>query len=88
VKGAFVHTSNFDDEIATQEYNSPLTPTKEGPITVVNWFSGMAMYKALEIAAKRGIEEIVNLLALAGNDMEFLTRTLSLSSQFSSLSIG
>jgi hypothetical protein len=55
--------------------------------TVVKWFPGINMYKALGRVAKSGVGEVLKLLILAGNDIEFLGRNPSLSKVMSKLSI-
>jgi hypothetical protein len=55
--------------------------------TVVKWFPGINMYKALGRAAESGIDGVLKLLILAGNDIEFLGRNPSLSKVMSKLSI-
>jgi hypothetical protein len=47
--------------------------------TMVKWFPGVHMYKALDRAAKSGMEGVIRLLVAAGNDTKFLERNLSLS---------
>jgi hypothetical protein len=48
-------------------------------ITMVKWFTGINMYKALGMAAKSGIRNVLALLILAGNDIKFLERNITLS---------
>jgi hypothetical protein len=47
--------------------------------TIVKWFPGINMYKALSIAARSGMEDVIRLLIAAGNDIKFLNRNISLS---------
>lgn len=55
--------------------------------TTVKWFPGINMYKALGIAATSGMDEVLKLLILAGNDVEFLKGNASLSKLMSTISI-
>jgi hypothetical protein len=55
--------------------------------TRIKWFSGAKMHRALKMAAKRGVEDIRKLLILAGNDIDLLERSLSMSKLVSKLRI-
>ena len=61
-----------------------LTPDK----TVVQWFSGGNMHRALGIAAKRGFEDVMSLLLAAGNDIWFLDKISSIAQLVSKMSLG
>jgi hypothetical protein len=54
-------------------------------MTIIKWFPGVNMYKALGIAARLGVEDVVRLLVTAGNDINFLDRTFSLSRMISKM---
>lgn len=54
---------------------------------MLKWFPGINMYKALGVAAKSGIDDVLKLLFLAGNDIEFLKKDGSLSRLMSEMSI-
>jgi len=41
---------------------------------LIGWFPGVDMYEALRVAAKRGVEDIKNLLLGAGNDPHVLDK--------------
>jgi hypothetical protein len=56
-------------------------------ITMVKWFPGINMYKALGMAAKSGMEDVLRLLILAGNDIKFLERNVTLSRIMSKMEI-
>jgi len=56
--------------------------------TVIKWFSGGNMHRALGIAAKRGFEDVKSLLHVAGNDMSFFDRKSSISQLISKMSLG
>lgn len=55
--------------------------------TTVKWFPGVHMYKALGMAAKSGMEDVIRLLVAAGNDTIFLERNLCLSKLMSKMNI-
>jgi hypothetical protein len=52
---------------------------------MVKWFPGLVMYRALGMAAKSGMENVVRLLVAAGNDIKLLERNASLSEIISKL---
>jgi hypothetical protein len=56
-------------------------------ITIVKWFPGINMYKALGNAAKSRMEDVPRLLILAGNDIKFLERNITLSRIMSKMEI-
>jgi hypothetical protein len=53
--------------------------------TTVEWFPGVNMYKALGVAARSGMEDVVRLLIAAGNDYKFLDINASLSKLMSTM---
>lgn len=73
---------------AVQEDNQVLSGTViSEQRTLVKWFPGISMYQALGVAAKSGMDEVLKLLILAGNDIEFLERNASLNKLISKMSI-
>jgi hypothetical protein len=56
-------------------------------ITMLKWFPGIIMYQALGVAAKSGMEDVLRLLVLAGNDIKFLERNVTLSRMMAKLQI-
>jgi hypothetical protein len=79
------------DELAgpeTQGYGTFLcNPILSEERTIVKWFPGVNMYKALCVAARSGMEDVVRLLVAAGNDIKFLDRNFSLSKIMSKMGI-
>ena len=55
--------------------------------TIIKWFPGVNMYKALGVAARSGMEDVVRLLVTAGNDVKFLDRNFSLSRIMSKMEV-
>jgi len=55
--------------------------------TMVKWFPGINMYKTLGMVAESGMDDVIKLLILAGNDIRFLERNASLSRLTSKISI-
>lgn len=55
--------------------------------TTVKWFPGVNMYKALGVAARSGMEDVIRLLIAAGNDFQFLDENASLSKLMSTMRI-
>ena len=45
------------------------------------------MYKALGVAARSGMEDVIRLLIAAGNDIKFLDKNVSLSKLMSTMRI-
>ena len=60
---------------------------KDSRRTKIKWFSGVRMQKALRTAAKRGIEDMRKLLVVAGNDIESLDKSISVTRLVSKLRI-
>lgn len=54
---------------------------------MVKWFAGAHMYRALGVAARFGMEDVIKLLIAAGNDIKFLDRNASLSKIMSTMRI-
>lgn len=79
------------DELAgpdTQGYGTFLcSPILSEELTIVKWFAGVNMYKALCIAARSGMEDVVRLLVAAGNDIKSLDRNFSLNKIMSKMEI-
>jgi hypothetical protein len=55
--------------------------------TIVRWFPGAQMYRALGIVAKRGMEDIRRLLIAAGNNPASIDRIVSVSQLVSQLRV-
>ena len=55
--------------------------------TTVKWFPGHTMYESLGKAARQGMEKIIQLLLLAGNETRFLDRNISLSKLMSNMEL-
>ena len=65
---------------ALQRANVPSNKFKKtGQTQSIKWFPGAKMHRSLEIAARRGIEDIRKLLVAVGNDISDLDRTMSVS---------
>jgi hypothetical protein len=45
----------------------------------IKWFSGAKMHRSLEVAARRGIEDLKKLLVAVGNDINDLESSMSMS---------
>jgi len=56
-------------------------------IAMLKWFPGIIMYQALRVAAKSGMEDVLRLLILAGNDIKFLEKNIALSRMMAKLQI-
>jgi len=63
------------------------TPLPSEQRTAIKWFPGVNMYKALSMAARSGMEDVIRLLVAAGNDIKFLERNVSLCKLMSKMSI-
>jgi hypothetical protein len=55
--------------------------------TTVKWFPGLTMYESLGKAARLGMENVIGLLLLAGNEVRFLDRNVSLSKLMSNMKV-
>lgn len=65
---------------ASQRANLPSNKSqKTGQKRNIKWFPGAKMHRSLEIAARRGIEDIRKLLVAVGNDISDLDRNMSVS---------
>jgi hypothetical protein len=56
-------------------------------ITTVKWFPGFPMYEALGKAARLGMDNVIRLLILAGNEVSSLSGSASLSMLMSKMKI-
>lgn len=55
--------------------------------TIIKWFPGIQMHRALAIAAKRGMEDFIAILIAVGNDADALNGVPSLNGLFSKIRI-
>jgi hypothetical protein len=87
VRGEAVSLNELDDPEAHGYSTFFDCPIVSEEITIISWFPGANMYKALCMAARSGMEDVIRLLVAAGNDTKFLDRNISLSRIMSKMKI-
>jgi hypothetical protein len=90
--GEWISNTDFGAVIRDQQTNEVRSTLEPKYLTidktVIQWFSGGNMHRALSIAAKRGFEDVKSLLLVAGNDLSCLDRMSSISQLISRMSLG
>ncbi len=87
MRGEAVSLNELDDP-ESHGYSTFLDgPILSEEITTIDWFPGANMYKALCMAARSGMEDVIRLLVVAGNDTKFLERNISLGRIISKMKI-
>jgi hypothetical protein len=83
IRGEYISPAEMDllkNNGALQRTNVPSKKSKKtGQKQSIKWFPGAKMHRSLEIAARRGIEDIRKLLVAVGNDIGDLDRNMSIS---------
>ena len=74
-------------QASVAEGASPSNPVTMEEKIIVKWFPGPDMYKAIGLAAKRGISEVKALLLAAGNNPETIENITSITRLVSKMSI-
>ena len=87
VSGEILSRAEIDDRGLHELSNISQGAVISEQRTMVRWFPGVEMYRALGMAARSGMENVIRLLIAAGNDSKFLDRNTSLSRLMSQLRV-
>jgi hypothetical protein len=81
IKGEYISRAEMEllESDQSLQINTALSnePRTLGHKRSIKWFAGAKMHKSLETAARRGIDDIRELLVAVGNDINEVERSMS-----------